>query len=101
MVPSRRNPTHPGEILEEEFLKPLNLTPRSFAQKLGGSWTELHVAAIINGQQGISPETAAKFAETLGTTPDFWLKLDQQYYQWEKIHHHNKKASPKEWKKAQ
>ncbi len=101
MVPSRRNPTHPGEILQEEFLKPLNLTPQQFAQKLGSHWTELQITAMIKGEQGISPETARAFADVLGTPAEFWTRLDQQYYQWEKIHHHNKKESPKEWKKAQ
>jgi addiction module HigA family antidote len=103
MVPSRRCPVHPGVVLQEEFLKPLNLTPKQFAQKLGGAWTELHVTAILKGKQGINPETARDFAAVLGTPEEFWIRLDQQHYQWEKIHneYQNKKEANKPLKKAQ
>ncbi|MDP4164852.1 MAG: HigA family addiction module antitoxin [Bacillota bacterium] len=103
MVPSRRCPVHPGVVLQEEFLKPLNLTARQFAEKLGGAWTELHVTAILKGKEGISAETARDFAAVLGTPEAFWIRLDQQHYQWEKIHQENrsKKETNKPLKKAQ
>jgi antitoxin HigA-1 len=103
MVPSRRPPVHPGVVLQEEFLNPLNLSAKQFAQQLGKAWTELHVTAILKGKQGISPETARDFAAALGTPEAFWIRLDQQYYQWEKIHHEyqNKKEANKPLKKAQ
>jgi len=87
MVPKRRVPVHPGVVLQEEFLKPLNLTPKQFAQKLGGAWTELRVVAILKGKEGINPETARAFADVLEAPEALWIRLDQQYYQWEKIHH--------------
>jgi len=87
MVPKRRAPMHPGVVLQEEFLKPLNLTPKQFAEKLGRAWTELHVVAILKGKEGISQETARAFAVVLATPESFWIRLDQQYYQWEKTHH--------------
>lgn len=103
MVPSRRPPVHPGVVLQEEFLKPLNLTPQQFAQKLGKAWNELRVTAIIKGKEGINAETARDFATVLGTSAEFWTRLDQQHYQWEKIHHEhqNKKETNKPLKKAQ
>lgn len=103
MVPSRRSPVHPGVVLQEEFLKPMNLTARQFAEKLGGNWTELHVAAILKGKEGISVETARAFAAFFQTPEAFWIRLDQQYYQWEKIHQENrsKKETNKPLKKAQ
>ena len=103
MVPSRRSPVHPGVVLQEEFLKPMNLTARQFAEKLGKPWTELHVAAILKGKEGISAETAHAFAAFFETPEAFWIRLDQQYYQWEKIHQENrgKKETNKPLKKAQ
>ncbi|HEX2579270.1 MAG TPA: HigA family addiction module antitoxin [Rhabdochlamydiaceae bacterium] len=78
---------HPGVVLQEEFLKPLNLTPKQFAEKLDGPWTELQVIAILKGKEGINHETARAFAAVLGTPEPFWIRLDQQYYQWEQTHH--------------
>jgi addiction module HigA family antidote len=103
MVPSRRCPVHPGVVLQEEFLKPMNLTARQFAEKLGGAWTEIHVAAILKGMEGINAETARDFAAALDTPEAFWIRLDQQHYQWEKIHQENrsKKEINKPLKKAQ
>lgn len=103
MVPSRRPPVHPGVVLQEEFLKPLNLTPRQFAEKLGGTWNELLITSIIKGKRGIDAQTARDFASTFGTSEEFWIRLDQQYYQWEKHHHEyqNRKEAHKPLKKAQ
>jgi addiction module HigA family antidote len=103
MVPSRRCPVHPGVVLQEEFLKPMNLTARQFAEKLGGAWNELHVTAILKGKEGINAETARDFAAFFETPEAFWIRLDQQHYQWEKIHQENqgKKENNKPLKKAQ
>ena len=86
MVPSRRHPTHPGEILEEEFLKPLGLTPKEFAKKLGTPWTELHIQAILKGKEGISEKTSDAFAKVLNTPAAFWNRIEQQYYQYNHTH---------------
>jgi len=103
MVPSRRPPVHPGVVLQEEFLKPMNWTPRQFAEKLGGAWNELLVAAIIKGERGIDARAARDFAAILGTPEEFWMHLDQQYYQWEQHRHEyqNRKEAHKPLKKAQ
>jgi antitoxin HigA-1 len=101
MLPSRRKPTHPGEILSKEFLGPLTLTPRQFADRLGQEWNEIKVEAIIKGKENISEKTAEQFAAALGTTAEFWKHLQNTHNQWEKEHRSNEKGSLKPWKKAQ
>jgi antitoxin HigA-1 len=70
-IPGERPPTSPGEMLLEEFLKPLGLTQIDFAARIGVSYVRLN--EIINGRRGITPSTALRLAKALGTTPDFWL----------------------------
>jgi len=70
-IPGERPPTSPGEMLLEEFLKPLGLTQTDFADRIGVSYVRLN--EIINGRRGITPSTALRLAKALGTTPDFWL----------------------------
>lgn len=101
MFPKRRKPTHPGEILQEEFLKPLHMDAKKFASVLGGNWSELKVSAIISGAEGVSDQTAHEFAEALGTTIEFWKRLGQYYHQWQQTEKTNEKGSLKPWKKAQ
>lgn len=101
MMPKRRKPTHPGQILMEEFLKPLMLTPRQFAEKLGSTWNEIKIEAIIQGKENLPEEAFQQFASVLGTSPQFWQRLQNFYSQWESIHRQNEKGSLKPWKKAQ
>ena len=101
MMPKRRKPTHPGKILMEEFLKPLNMTSRQFADKLGGDWSEVKVEAIIKGKENLSSHATREFAALLDTTPEFWLNLQNLYAHWEEIHRKNEKGALKPWKKAQ
>jgi addiction module HigA family antidote len=101
MLPKRREPTHPGVILMEEFLKPLGMTSRQFAEKLGGKWSEHQVEAIIKGKEGVSGKAAEQFASVLGTTPQFWSHLQALHHQWKETHKQNEKGSLKPWKKAQ
>ncbi len=101
MLPKRRRPTHPGKILEEEFLKPLSMTPRKLAETLGGNWNEVKVEAIIHGKENINESAALALSKALGTSLEFWTHLQGMYNQWEKTHRANEKGSPKPWKKAQ
>ena len=101
MLPTKRKPTHPGVILKEEFLKPLNMNSRQFAEKLGSHWSEVKVEAIISGKENISTSSAEEFATALGTTSQFWKQLQNLYTQWEERHLHHEKGSLKHWKKAQ
>jgi antitoxin HigA-1 len=71
MLPTGRAPTPPGEMLREEFMKPLGLTQAELASKLG--MPRVAVNAIINGKRSITPGTAMRLAKALGTTPEFWI----------------------------
>ena len=71
MLPTDREPTPPGEMLREEFMKPLGLTQAQLAQKLG--MPRVAVNAIVNGKRSITPATAMRLAKALGTTPEFWI----------------------------
>jgi len=73
MNPKNRIPTHPGEILLEEFLKPLGLTQVGFAAHIGVSVQRVN--EIVKGKRGVTPETAWLFAQALGTSPEFWINL--------------------------
>jgi addiction module HigA family antidote len=77
MIPENRIPTHPGEILLEEFLKPLELTQVALAKHLGIPTQRIN--EIVRGKRGVTPETAWLFAQALGTTPQFWLNLQIQH----------------------
>ena len=73
MIPDNRIPTHPGEVLREEFLEPLGVPQTVLADKLGISVQRIN--EIVNGKRGVTPETAWLFAGAFGTTPEFWTNL--------------------------
>jgi antitoxin HigA-1 len=77
MLPTHRVPTHPGEILLEEFLKPLGMAQTTFADHIGVPVQRVN--EIIRGKRGITPETAWLFSMALGTTPEFWLNLNNAF----------------------
>ena len=77
MLPESRVSTHPGEILKEEFLDPLNITQVSFAQHIGVPLQRVN--EVIRGKRGVTPETAWLFSQALGTTPQFWMNLQNAY----------------------
>jgi addiction module HigA family antidote len=68
-----KNPIHPGKILLEEFLEPLELTQTAFADKLG--WSKAKLNELIRGKRGITAETALDLAEALKTSPKLWMNL--------------------------
>ncbi|HLB58612.1 MAG TPA: HigA family addiction module antitoxin [Bdellovibrionota bacterium] len=71
------NPFHPGEILLEEFLEPKEMSQREFAHKIG--WTPRKLNEIINGKRSITALSAIDLSRALGTTPEFWLNLQQTW----------------------
>ena len=77
-----KNPTHPGEMLVKEFLKPLGLTQVAFADHIGVSFKRIN--EIVNGRRAITPETAWLFSQALSTTPQFWMNLQATY---DLVHH--------------
>jgi len=88
MLPKKRPPTHPGEMLLEEFLSPLEITQKAFAEHLG--WTYPRLNEIINGKRGISAASALTLADALQMEPDFWLALQHQWDLWHARQSHKK-----------
>ncbi|WP_019498229.1 HigA family addiction module antitoxin [Pseudanabaena sp. PCC 6802] len=72
-IPTHRLPTHPGEILLEEFIVPMGLTQREVAQAIHVPYQRLN--EIINGRRGVTPSTALRLAKFFSTSADFWLNL--------------------------
>ena len=66
-----RKPTSPGEILLEEFLKPLGITQKKLADHIGCDYKV--IIRIVNERASVTPEIAAKLASALETSPEFWL----------------------------
>lgn len=73
MTPTHRRPTHPGEIFELEYLEPKKMTQGAAAKKMGISLNRLN--EIIKGKRGVSADTALRFSKLTGTTPEFWMNL--------------------------
>ena len=71
----RRPPTSPGEILDEEFLKPLGLTQAELAAHLGCDVKVIN--RIVNGRSGVTAEMAIRLAAAFRMTPEFWLNAQQ------------------------
>lgn len=72
-VPTDRVPTHPGEMLQEEFLLPANLTIQELSAAIYVSATELQ--ALVQEQQSLTPSMALRLAKYFGTSIDFWMNL--------------------------
>ncbi len=79
-LPTHHPPTHPGEMLLEEFLKPLGITQSAFARQLGVSFPRLN--EVINRKRSVTPDTALRLARVTGMSADFWLGLQQDWDLW-------------------
>jgi addiction module HigA family antidote len=77
MIPKNRIPTHPGEILREEFLVPMGLSQVKLAEHIGVPVQRVN--EIVRGKRGITPETAWLFSLAFGTTPQLWINLQTTY----------------------
>ena len=82
-----REPTHPGKIIREDYLKPLAITISEFASVLGISRKTL--SKILNGRGSITPDMALRLSRALNTTADFWLNLPKNYDLWHAEHRSN------------
>jgi len=78
---SMYNPPHPGEFIEEIYLKPFGLSGRFLAEKLGVSPSTLN--RVIKKQSGLSPEMALRLAKVVGRTPESWLAMQDNYDLWQ------------------
>jgi addiction module HigA family antidote len=74
---NRMRPIHPGEILNEEFLKPLEMSCSALAERLGVPPNR--ISSIVAGERAITADTALRLAAAFGTTPLFWLNLQKSY----------------------
>lgn len=76
-IPTHREPTHPGEMLLEEFLKPMGMTQRELSNAIMVPYQRIN--EIVNGKRGITPSTALRLAKFFGTSEDFWLNLQLRW----------------------
>ncbi len=75
-IPTHRPPTHPGEMLVEEFLTPMGLSQRELAQALHVPYRRID--EIINGRRGVTPSIALRLAKFLGVSAAFWVNLQSR-----------------------
>ena len=86
-VPKKREPTHPGEMLLEEFLNPMGLSQRDLAEAIEVSYQRVN--ELINKRRGITPSTALRLAKVFGTSAALWMNLQLR---WELYHAQLKEA---------
>jgi len=77
MIPTHRLPTHPGEILLEEFLIPLGITQVQLAIHIGVPTQRVN--ELVRGKRGVTPETAWLLSKAFDTSPEFWLNLQSVF----------------------
>jgi len=82
-------PVHAGEILKEEFMKPLGISVNQLAKDINVS--SFTIRQLINKKRRLTPYIAWKLAKYFGTTPEFWLKFQNQYDLWIALHKKDKK----------
>ena len=84
MLPKNRPPTHPGEMLLEEFLKPMGMTQTELADRIHVSYPRVN--EIINGKRGVTPDTALRLSRLFGTSAEFWLNGQRNWDLWHALH---------------
>ncbi len=76
-VPTNRPPTHPGEMLSEEFLSPMDIDPQELAESIHVS--PQSIREIISDQKSLTPSIALRLAKYFGMSPDFWMNLQLRW----------------------
>ena len=76
-IPTHRQPTHPGEMLREEFLGPMNISQRDLANAIHVPYQRVN--ELVNQRRGITPSTALRLAKFFGVSADFWLNLQVRW----------------------
>lgn len=76
-IPTHRMPTHPGEMLLEEFLKPMGVSQKHLSVAIHVPFQRIN--ELVNGKRGITPSTALRLSKFFGNTPDFWMNLQQRW----------------------
>jgi len=88
MLPKKRPPTHPGEMLLKEFLLPLGITQADFSRHLG--WTYARLNEIINGKRGITASSALALADAFSMEAEFWMNLQRDCDLWKELENHER-----------
>lgn len=76
-IPTHRTPTHPGEMLLEEFLNPMGLTQRDLADAIHVPYQRIN--EIVNGRRGITPSTALRLGKYFKMSAEFWMNLQLRW----------------------
>jgi len=79
--PLRRRPTHPGEMLQEDFMPDYGLTVAGLADAVGVSRQSIN--ELLRGRRGVSPEMALRLARLFGNSPEFWLNAQRAVDLWD------------------
>ena len=82
-IPTNRVPTHPGEMLLEEFLNPLGLTQRELADAIHVPYQRIN--ELVNGHRGMTPSIALRLAKYFDVSPAFWMNLQLLWYLYQTI----------------
>lgn len=85
MIPKHRKPTHPGEILLQEFLEPMKLSQVELAHQMGVPVQRVNT--LVNGKRDVTAETAILLSRVLKTTPEFWMNLQDAHDLYEAQEH--------------
>lgn len=85
-LPTHRPPIHPGEMLFEEWLRPLGISQSAFATRLGVSFPRLH--EVIHAKRGVTADTALRLARVTGTSAAFWMQLQMDWDLWHALRSH-------------
>jgi addiction module HigA family antidote len=80
MLPKNRPPTHPGEMLQDEFLTPMGMSQTALAEKMGVPVQRINT--LINGKRGMTAETAILLSEVFENSEQFWMNLQTNYDLW-------------------
>jgi antitoxin HigA-1 len=76
-IPTHRAPTHPGEMLRLDFLEPLGLSQAELAERIKVPYQRVN--ELVNGRRGVTSSTALRLAKFFGTSPSFWMNLQQRW----------------------
>ena len=76
-MPTHREPTHPGQMLLEEFLVPMGVSQRQLADAIHVPYQRIN--ELVNGRRGVTPSTALRLARVLDTSPGYWLNLQTRW----------------------
>jgi antitoxin HigA-1 len=88
-LPSNRIPVHPGEMILEEFLKPMKISQREFARHIG--WTTAKLSEIIKGKRSLSYASALDLADVFQMEAQFWINLQTAFDLWHAMQKHQKR----------